>query len=421
MLQILVFRAQINTGLQLSIIIVNYNVKYFLEQCLCSVRKACTQVDAEIFVIDNHSSDGSRKWLEPKFPEVKFRWKTSNDGFGKASNSVLKEAKGDHILFLNPDTIVAEDCFKKCLDFFKAHKNCGALGVRMLDGSGKFLKESKRSFPSASASFYKMTGLASLFSSSKIFSMYYAGHLPEKENHEVDVLAGAFMMLSKKAIEITKGFDEDFFMYGEDVDLSYRIRKAGLQNWYFPGTTIIHFKGESTQKLSESYIRHFYDAMGLFIKKHYGEEKAKLFFLNSAIAFTRLMSSAKLKMNKKPGTELSTQNPVNTAIVAGHKKFNECLHLIKFATFPLAVCGRIAVDKSDRAAAIGKISSLKADLKKHTIRQLVFCEGELGFKFIIGQIELVPASVTVLLTAENSFSIVGSNNKNTKGIFIAKP
>jgi GT2 family glycosyltransferase len=419
--QILVFRTQINTVLQLSVIIVNYNVKYFLEQCLCSVRKACAQVDAEVFVVDNHSSDGSREWLEPKFPEVKFRWNSSNEGFGKASNSVLKEATGDYILFLNPDTIVAEDCFSKCVDFFKTHKNCGALGVRMIDGSGKFLRESKRSFPSTSASFYKMTGLANLFSSSKMFARYYAGHLPEKKNNEVDVLAGAFMMLSKKVIEITRGFDEDFFMYGEDVDLSYRIQQAGMQNWYFADTTIIHFKGESTQRFSPSYIKHFYGAMGLFVKKHYSNQKAKLFFLNTAIKIARSMASAGVKAERKSGKELLQQKAENTAIVAGQKKFNECLHLIKYASFPVVVCGRIAIDPGDKDTAIGKIANLKETLRKNQIRQIVFCGGEQSFKTIISQVESVPLSVTVLLTAENSASIIGSNNRNTRGIFIAKP
>jgi hypothetical protein len=160
--------------------------------------------------------------------------------------------------------------------------------------------------------------------------------------------------------------------------------------------------------------------MGLFIKKHYGEEKAKLFFLNTAIVFSKMLSSGKLKMNKKSGKELSSPDPVNTAIVAGQKKFNECLHLIKYASFPLVICGRIAVDSRDREAAIGKITSIKADLKKNEIKQIVFCEGEQSFKTIIKQIETVPVSVTALLTAENSSCIIGSSDKNTKGIFIAK-
>ena len=157
-------------NLQLSIIIVNYNVKYFLEQCLYSVQKACTGIKAEVFVVDNHSADGSREYLSSKFPKVVFKWNMNNDGFGKASNSVLKETKGDYILFLNPDTIVPEDCFEKCLSFFKKNQNCGSLGVHMLDGSGRFLKESKRGFPSPLISLFKMAGLAGLFPSSKIFA-----------------------------------------------------------------------------------------------------------------------------------------------------------------------------------------------------------------------------------------------------------
>jgi hypothetical protein len=291
----------------------------------------------------------------------------------------------------------------------------------MIDGSGKFLKESKRSFPSASASFYKISGLATLFTSSPVFSKYYAGHLPEKENNEVDVLAGAFMMLSRKAIEVTRGFDEDFYMYGEDIDLSYRVRQAGMQNWYFAGTTIIHFKGESTQKFSASYIRHFYGAMGLFIKKHYSQQKVKQFFIHKAIILSSLLALTKIKISKQSSPALSQQIHVSTAIVAGHKRFNECLQLVKYASFPLAICGRISVDSADVDSVIGRITSLKTDLEKNKIRQVIFCEGEQSFNTIISQLESVPASIRVLLNAENSSCIVGSNNKNTTGLFIAKP
>ena len=217
--------------MQLSVIIVNYNVKYFLEQCLCSVLKACTDIETEIFVVDNNSTDGSRPFLEPLFPSVNFIWNDSNAGFAKANNQAVVKATGGHILFLNPDTIVPEDCFEKCLEFFKANPLAGALGVHMIDGSGKFLQESKRAFPSPLTSFYKLTGFTGLFPQSKIFAKYYLGHLSEKENHEVDVLAGAFMMLPRGVINKTGSFDEQFFMYGEDVDLSYRVQQAGFKNF----------------------------------------------------------------------------------------------------------------------------------------------------------------------------------------------
>lgn len=234
--------------------------------------------------MDNHSTDGSIEYLRPKFPCVHFIANQSNVGFAKACNQGLAHAAGEFVLFLNPDTIIAEDCFQNCISFFEAHPDCGALGVKMIDGSGKFLKESKRSFPSPLTSFYKLSGLSALFPGSGIFSRYHLGHLDKDSNHEVDVLAGAFMMVRKTVLkEVVSlpggqaGFDETFFMYGEDVDLSYRIQKAGYKNYYFSGTTIIHFKGESTRRGSLNYVRMFYSAMSIFVRKHYGGTRAGLF------------------------------------------------------------------------------------------------------------------------------------------------
>jgi GT2 family glycosyltransferase len=262
---------------QLSVIIVNYNVKYFLEQCLHSICKAGHQIGMETIVVDNLSSDGSRDYLQPQFPQVKFIWNETNTGFARACNMGLKEARGRYILFLNPDTIVPEDVFKNCIRFFEFHPKAGALGVRMLDGSGKFLKESKRAFPSPSTSFYKLIGLARLFPHSRIFGYYHLGNLSEQETHEIDVLAGAYMMIRKDVLDKVGLFDESFFMYGEDIDLSYRIRQAGYKNYYLGDLTILHFKGESTRKGSLNYVRLFYQAMSIFVNKHYGASRAGLF------------------------------------------------------------------------------------------------------------------------------------------------
>ncbi|MEO6613817.1 MAG: glycosyltransferase [Chitinophagaceae bacterium] len=261
----------------LSLIIVNYNVKHFLEQCLYSVEKAVSGIQAEVLVIDNNSTDNSIEYLQPKFPGFRFIANTENTGFAKGCNQGLKQASGKYILFLNPDTIVPEDCFQKCIAFLESHPGAGALGIRMLDGSGKFLKESKRAFPSPMTSLYKLSGLARLFSKSRTFSKYHLGHLDEKQDHEVDVLAGAFMMIKKEVLDKVGSFDETFFMYGEDVDLSYRIQQAGYKNYYFAGSNIIHFKGESTRKGSMNYVRMFYTAMSLFVRKHYGGSRAGIF------------------------------------------------------------------------------------------------------------------------------------------------
>ncbi len=288
--------------MQLSIIIVNYNVKYFLEQCLHSVLKACKNINTEVIVIDNKSTDGSKELLTSKFDKVKFIWNDVNLGFAKANNQALLQATGKYILFLNPDTIVAEDCFEQCISFLNCNPDVGALGIRMIDGSGKFLKESKRAFPSPLTSLFKLSGLTHIFPKSKIFAQYHLGHLPDNKNHEVDVLAGAFMFIPKIVLEKTGGFDEVFFMYGEDVDLSYRIQKAGYKNYYFAQSTIIHFKGESTKKGSLNYVRMFYSAMSLFVKKHYKGTTAGVFnFLIQVGIFLRAGISLFGKAIKKIG------------------------------------------------------------------------------------------------------------------------
>ncbi len=268
----------------LSVIIVNYNVKYFLEQCLHAALKAAEEVETEIIVVDNHSTDESLPYLVPKFPQVKFIRNSANSGFGKACNRGLAEAKGDYILFLNPDTIVAEDSFLKCIHFFKTHPDCGALGVKMIDGSGAFLKESKRAFPSPLTSLFKLFGLSQVFPGSPLFSRYHLGHLDKEQNHEVDVLAGAYLMVRRDVLQEVGSFDEAFFMYGEDVDLSYRIQKAGYKNYYLADTTIIHFKGESTKRGSLNHVRMFYYAMSVFVKKHYGGVKAGFFIFSIQLA-----------------------------------------------------------------------------------------------------------------------------------------
>ncbi len=241
-------------------------------------------MQGEIIVVDNCSADKSMEYLLPKFPLVKFIANNENVGFAKACNQGLKDATGKYILFLNPDTIVPEDCFQQCINFFEQHSHAGAVGIKMLDGSGRFLKESKRAFPSPLTSLYKLFGLARLFPKSKTFAKYHLGHLDENKSNEIDVLAGAFMLIKKEVLDQVGSFDETFFMYGEDVDLSYRIQKAispatgkNYKNYYFAGCRIIHFKGESTRKGSMNYVRMFYNAMSIFVRKHYGGSTAGIF------------------------------------------------------------------------------------------------------------------------------------------------
>ena len=205
--------------------------------------------------------------LLPAFPWVRFIWNTTNEGFGKANNQAISLASGKYVLFLNPDTVITPDCFTRCIAFMDARANAGALGVRMLDGSGHFLKESKRGYPSAITSFFKLSGFAALFPGSRIFARYYLGHLSSTENHPVEILSGAFMLVRKQALDKTGGFDERFFMYAEDIDLSYRITRAGYQNYYLAEATITHFKGESTPR-DKAHLDLFYKAMIQFVEKY---------------------------------------------------------------------------------------------------------------------------------------------------------
>lgn len=263
--------------MELSIIIVNYNVQYFLENCLNSVFRAVEQIEAEVIVVDNNSVDDSLSMIRNKFPQVKVIANSDNKGFSKANNQAIQIAKGEKILLLNPDTVVKEDTFEVCLNFFNKHPKAGGLGVKMLDGKGQFLPESKRGLPTPEVAFYKIFGLSQLFPKSKRFSQYHLGHLSENQNHSIEILSGAFMMIRKNVLDQIGLLDENFFMYGEDIDLSYRITQAGYKNYYLADTSIIHYKGESTKKSSINYVFVFYRAMAIFAKKHFSQQNAALF------------------------------------------------------------------------------------------------------------------------------------------------
>ena len=286
--------------MDLSVIIVNYNVKHFLEQCLHSVQKAVRNIEAEIFVVDNNSVDGSAELLRDKFPNIILVENKENVGFSKANNQAIKRSSGKYILLLNPDTVVEEDTFEKVIGFMDQHPDAGGLGVKMIDGKGIFLPESKRGLPTPWVAFYKIFGLSRLFPSSKVFGRYHLSFLNEDEIHEIDVLAGAFMLLRRETIEKVGVLDETFFMYGEDIDLSYRIQLAGYKNYYYPETTIIHYKGESTKKGSLNYVKVFYKAMVIFARKHFNARKAGVFSLliHLAIYFRAFLSVSKRLLSK---------------------------------------------------------------------------------------------------------------------------
>lgn len=247
--------------MELSVVILNYNVRYFLEQCIRSIQKAIANLEAEIIVIDNDSKDNSCDMVKTHFPEVVLIENKENVGFSKANNQAVNQSKGKYICILNPDTVVPEDCFQIALKYYKVQDNIGALGVFLMDGTGNFLPESKRNFPSPKTSLLKLLGRD---------SGYYANHLRPEQNGPADVLVGAFMLMEKKIYDEVGGFDEDYFMYGEDIDLSYKITKAGYVNHYCGETSILHYKGESTKR-DDQYYDRFYGAMEIFYSKHLGQ------------------------------------------------------------------------------------------------------------------------------------------------------
>lgn len=255
--------------MKLSVIIVNFNVKYYVEQCLNSLNRALKGIDSEIFVVDNHSKDDSVGYITHRFCNVTVIDCNHNLGFARANNIAIRCSEGEYVLLLNPDTIVCEDTIEKCLAFMDTHPKAGGAGVLMFNPDGTYAPESRRGLPTPLTSFYKMSGLCSRFPNSRTLGRYYMGYLPWDEPAKIDIVSGAFCLLRRKALDQIGCLDEDFFMYGEDIDLSYRLLKGGFDNWYLP-YPILHYKGESTQKTSFRYVHVFYQAMLIFFKKHYG-------------------------------------------------------------------------------------------------------------------------------------------------------
>lgn len=283
---------------KLSIIIVSYNVKHYLEQCLASIRRAAKDIDVEVYVVDNHSHDGSVKYLEKRFPEVNFVASNHNFGFARANNIGIRDSEGEYVLLLNPDTIVGESVLSQCIEFMDSHPDAGACGVRMLKTNGENARESRRGVPNPMTAFYKMSGLCSRFPNHPKFGHYYMSGMPWDKPGKIEIVSGAFCFIRRKALDKVGLLDEDFFMYGEDIDLSYRILKGNFTNWYLP-CKILHYKGESTQKGSFGYVHVFYDAMLIFFRKHY--DSASIFLtipIKTAIYFKAFFAFIGLVVRK---------------------------------------------------------------------------------------------------------------------------
>ncbi len=276
--------------MDLSIIIVNYNVKEFLQNLLHSIDKAAQNISHEVIVVDNASDDGSVEFLQKNFPEVKLIINKQNLGFGKANNLGMKIAKGKYFLLLNPDTLLSENTLQEMIRFLENTPEAGIAGCKILNPDGTFQLACRRSFPGPWTSFCKVTGLSSLFPNSKIFARYNLTYLNSNQTYEVDAISGSFMMMRREAYEKTRGFDEDFFMYGEDLDLCYRIQKVGYKVYYVHSTQIIHYKGESTKRSSIDDTTLFYDAMHLFVKKHFSTSFIVEIILQTAIIFRKFFA-----------------------------------------------------------------------------------------------------------------------------------
>ena len=279
--------------MKLSVVIVNYNVKEELTFCLSSVQQALQGIEGEVFVVDNHSADGSCDVIKTLFPWVTLIENAENLGFARANNIAIRKSCGEYVLLLNPDTVVEQDTFSKMLAFMDEHDNCGGLGVKMLDAQGTFLPESKRGIPTPWVAFCKLFGLYKLFPQSKKCNRYYLSNIPQDAVAEVEILAGACMLLRKSVLDEVGLLDETYFLYGEDVDISYRILQAGYKNYYFPETSIIHLKGASTKKLEVKSVREFYRSMEIFCERHFTQYN-KLFLLFVKIGINVRMAFAML-------------------------------------------------------------------------------------------------------------------------------
>ncbi|MGV9002749.1 glycosyltransferase family 2 protein [Flavobacterium sp.] len=304
--------------MQLSVIILNYNVRYFLELCVLSVQKAIQDIDAEIIVIDNNSFDESCAMMKAKFPNIKLIENKENSGFPRGNNIAVKEAKGDYLCILNPDTIVSEDTFIKLLAN-SLRLSAGIMGCKLIDGSGQFLPESKRGVPTPWVAFTKVFNLYKWFPNTSLFTKYYAQHLDKNQSGRIDILVGAFMMMKRNLYIEIGGFDENCFMYSDDIDLSYMVLQKGKSNYYFHDTTVVHFKGESTIR-DEKYMKRFQEAMNYFYGKHF----KKSFFFSAFMKMGSVIFSF-IKKNQAKDTAKSVSE--NYIFVSDNNNLREQLSL----------------------------------------------------------------------------------------------
>jgi GT2 family glycosyltransferase len=383
--------------MQLSVIILNYNVRYFLEQCVLSVQKALENIDGEIIVIDNNSFDDSCAMMQQRFPNIKLIQNKENTGFPKGNNIAVREAKGEFLCILNPDTVVAEDTFEKILNskLITHNPQLGIIGCKLIDGTGNFLPESKRGIPTPWVAFTKIFGLYKWFPNSSLFNKYYAQHLNENQSGKVDILVGAFMVVKRELYNQLEGFDENCFMYADDIDLSYRALLLQKQNYYFHETTVIHYKGESTVK-DATYMKHFREFMNFFYQKHF---KQSLFFNLMARFGAFYFSVVKVFKGKvKPKVK-----PNHYILVSDNEALKEKLE------------GKLQKSVERMSLEKGKVVISQTISEVQNV-QVILDTNYTGFKNAIGFLEENKNnSLTFKLLPIESNFIIGSNSSNDRG------
>lgn len=381
--------------MQLSVIILNYNVRYFLEQCVLSVQEAISSLDAEIIVVDNNSSDESCLMMKSKFPTVKLIQNDTNYGFPKGNNIGVAEARGKYVCILNPDTVVAENTFKKILNFADRQVDLGIVGCKLIDGTGAFLPESKRGIPTPWVAFTKIFGLYKIFPNWKLCNQYYAQHLGTNESGKVDILVGAFMLMTRDLYVELEGFDEKCFMYADDIDLSYRALLKKKSNYYFHETTVLHYKGESTVK-DEKYMKRFQEAMNFFYQKHFRKSWFFEFFIQIGIWFFSFVKMFQGKTKSKPLPESVIFYSSNRIL---SEKLPEILkNKVRFLDF-----------KKEKM-----VNSCQLFEGKRV--EIILDNQYVSFKKCIKIIEtLKDKNITFKIFPKNANFIIGSNSRNDRG------
>jgi Predicted glycosyltransferases len=408
--------------MELSVIIVSYNVRHFLEQCLISVYKALEGIDYEVFVVDNNSADGSCSMVSSRFPEARLIMNHENRGFSAANNQALKLATGRYLLLLNPDTFIEEETFKKCITFMDDHPDAGAAGVKMIDGKGKFLPESKRAIPTPGTAFFKFSGLSRLFPHSGLFNRYYLGNLDSDTTTQAEVISGAFMFIRREAFLKAGFLDEDYFMYGEDIDYSYRLIKSGFNNYYYPGTKIIHYKGESTKKENLNVLANFYKAMLIFVEKHFnnGSHRPYVFLIQTAIFFRAGLSLLNWRLLLSNILPEIADNPLKkerkTIIVSDSEGYLRVKELLASNPSRNIISGRVSISPDDISEEVlGNLEQLKEVVRVNKIKEVIFTSRNLNASLIIDSIRLIAdLNVLIKIASSDEKYILGSRYVNPK-------